>query len=363
MTLIRADLALQRGGFELAARFDSEVRGITAIAGSSGAGKTTLLRTIAGLERPTRGTLSVGEACWIDVAARRWVPAPQRRIGYVTQDSSLFPHLSVRQNLEYGLRRVGRAGRRIGWPETVDALGLATLLDRSTQELSGGERQRAAIGRALLRSPDLLLLDEPVSALYLVGRREVLDHLLRVRERLTVPTLLVSHDLREAAGLADEMLWMERGRIVAQGPAREVLTDLGLPFASMADAESVLAATIADHDDDVHLTRLTCAGGELWVTRQHGQHASPGTRVTVQVAARDVSLATQRPEHSSVLNVLAGRIQSIAAAHGEPAHVLVRIDVAGQPLLARVTLRSSRALALAAGVPVYALVKSVAILS
>jgi molybdate transport system ATP-binding protein len=360
MTRIAVDIALRRGDFELAAKFESTAGGVTAIAGPSGAGKTSLLRTIAGLERPTRGTLSVGDVCWGDIAANLWVAAQDRRAGYVTQDSSLFPHLSVRGNLEYGLRRLGRADRRIGLPETIDALGLEGLLDRSTRDLSGGERQRISIGRALLRSPALLLLDEPVSALDLVGRREVLDHLLRVRERLAVRTLLVSHDLREAAGLADEMLWMEGGRIVAQGPAREVLTDLRLPFASLDDAESVLDASVVGHDDEVHLTQLTCAGGDLWVMRQD---ATSGTGLHVQIAARDVSLATRCPEHSSVLNVLAGRVESLAPAQGEPAHVLVRVDIGGQALLARITLKSSRALALSGGTAVWAFVKSVAILS
>ena len=359
MTRIAADLELHRGRFLLAAAFESVHPGVTAICGPSGAGKTTLLRTIAGLERPQAGWLEVGTQRWFDAHAGTFAAARQRGIGYVTQTPHLFAHLSVRGNLEYGERRVPAQRRIVSANDVIERLGLGALLDRSVRNLSGGEQQRVAIGRALLRSPAVMLLDEPVSALDVVSRREVLDYLEHLLHDLEVRCLLVSHDLRDAGRLADEMLWMEDGRVIALGPTQQMLTDPRLPFASLEEAESLLQARISAHHTQTHLTQLECAGGTIWATRSE---AEVGAKVRVQIAARDVSIATRRPADLSILNVLEACVTAIADAQGEPAHVLVHLDVAGEPLLARVTRKSAHSLALAPGRNVWALVKSVAIL-
>jgi molybdate transport system ATP-binding protein len=356
---IAGDFSLQRGRFELAAVFESDTPGVTALCGPSGAGKSTLLRAIAGLERPQRGWLAVGDACWFDASRNLAVPPTDRGIGYVTQEPNLFPHLSVRRNLEYGARRRRDAQRRMRFDDVVAALGLEPLIARSIGKLSGGERQRVAIGRALLRSPSVLLLDGPVSALDATSRREVLDYIERVLKDLSVRCLVVTHDLRDAGRLAAEMLWIERGRIVAQGAARDVLTDPRLPFAALEDAESIFEAVVVEHDAASHLTRLTFAGGDIWAARRD---VRIGERVRVQIAARDVSLALERPQQVSILNVFAGSVRSLGQPAGEPAHELVQLDIADTPLLARITVRSSRALELEVGQRVWALVKSVALL-
>ena len=359
MTRVAADVTLHRGRFTLQAAFDSDTTGVTAICGPSGAGKTTLLRTIAGLERPESGWLTVGSQRWFDGATRTFVPPMQRGIGYVTQTPHLFAHLSVRGNLEYGERRVRRARRALETQDVIDRLGLGPLLERSVRNLSGGEQQRVAIGRALLRSPDVLLLDEPVSALDVIARREVLDYLERVLERLAVRCLLVSHDLREAGRLADEILWLEGGRVIAQGPVQQMLTDPRTPFASLEEAESVFEGRVVAHDAQSHMTRLEFPGGEIWVARTA---VRIGDTVRVQIAARDVSVATCKPSGLSIMNAFEASVTEIAAARNEAAHTLLRLDVAGAPLLARITTMSARALELEPGSRVWALVKSVAIL-
>ena len=353
MTRVAADVALRRGRFVLQAAFDSSTNGVTAICGPSGAGKTTLLRTIAGLERPDSGWLTVGSQRWFDAATGTFLAPMHRGIGYVTQTPHLFAHLSVRGNLEYGERRVARGRRVIETQDVIDRLGLGPLLDRSVRNLSGGEQQRVAIGRALLRSPDVLLLDEPVRAPDVVARREVLDYLERLLERLAVRCLLVSHDLRDAGRLADEILWLEQGRVVAHAPMQQMLTDPRTPFASLEEAESVLEGRVAAHDPQSHMTRLEFAGGDIWVARAA---VRVGDTVRVQIAARDVSVAICRPTGISIMNAFEASVTAVAAARDEPAHVLLRLDVAGAPLLARITAKSARNLGLEPGRRVWALV-------
>ena len=225
MTRLSGQFRLRRGGFLLDTAFDSAGPGVTALCGPSGAGKTSLLRCLAGLEVPEAGTLSVGGEVWFDAERGVSVPPQRRSIGYVTQEPSLFAHLSVEDNLLYGFKRLATTARKTTLADVVDGLGLKALVSRRVTNLSGGERQRVAIGRALLRSPRVLLLDEPVSALDVAGRADVLRYLRQVLERFAVRALYVSHDLREAARLANEMLWMERGKVVARGPAASMKND------------------------------------------------------------------------------------------------------------------------------------------
>jgi molybdate transport system ATP-binding protein len=358
VTRLSASITLRREGFGLETAFELAERGVTTLSGRSGSGKTTLLRCIAGLDRPQEGRIAWGGEVWFDSARGVSVPTHQRGVGFVMQDAHLFGHLSVRENLEYGACRSGDRPGSSDLLELAEELGLAHLLQRGVRNLSGGERQRVAIGRALLGRPRLLLLDEPVSALDVAATVEVLDALERILTALPIPCLYVSHDLREAARLADRMLWLDDGRIAADGPVWQVLSDPMLPFAQDEDAESVVGGRVDAVQADTGLARVVFDGGELWIP---AGHAVEGRNVRVQIRARDVSLALRRPEAISVLNILEARVVDVTAAGNSPSLALVRLEVGRSLLLSRVTRRSAAELDLVPGSRVWALVKSAAI--
>lgn len=347
--------SLQLGSFALDAMFDAPASGVTALFGPSGSGKTTLLRCVAGLER-ARGAVRVNGAIWQD--DKTFVPAHKRPLGYVFQEASLFPHLSVRANLEYGYKRVAPSERKVQLEQVVEWLGLSRFVGRvDPAQLSGGERQRVAIGRALLVSPSLLLMDEPLSALDAASRQEILPYLERLHRELDIPVLYVSHALDEVARLADHLVLLQQGRTVASGTLGEMLARLDLPTAHFDDAGAVIEAVVARHDEKYHLTQLDFPAGQLWVSRVDRPF---GTRVRARVLARDVSIATQVPQGTSINNILNARIEEIRDEG--PDKVMVRMAVGeSQALLARITRRSCDHLGLDAGMHVYAQVKSVAL--
>jgi molybdate transport system ATP-binding protein len=350
------DLAWSRPDFQLAVTCEFPDSGISALFGRSGAGKTTLLRCIAGLERAPRGSVRFNGELWQD--EHHFVPPHQRPLGYVFQESSLFAHLDARGNLEYGLRRVAPARRRIGFDQAVQLMGLESLLAHRADELSGGQRQRVAIARALLTSPQLLLLDEPLSNLDLASRAEILPHLERLHEELSIPIVYVSHEISEVMRIADHIALLESGSVRAAGPIHELLTRPDLPLAHLEEAGSIFEGVIAQHDERYHLTYVAVAGGRLAIS----QRAAPiGQRLRVRIDARDVSVALNPPEHSSISNILPGQVIDVTEDR-DPAQRLVRVDVGGHALLARITLRSVAQLAIAPGMQLYAQVKSVALM-
>ncbi len=356
MSGVEAQFRLQLDRFVLDAALHAPSAKITALFGPSGSGKTTILRCIAGLER-AHGNLTVDGEVWQD--DKHFRPTHQRPIGYVFQEPSLFAHLSVRENLLYGWKRVPVAQRLVTVDGVVEWLGLRQLLDRrDPSALSGGEKQRVAIGRALLTSPRLLLMDEPLAALDNASKTAILAALQRLQRELALPVLYVSHALDEVARLADHVVLLEAGRVVAEGPLHATLARLDLPTAELEDTLSVLDATVAEHDDTYHQTRLSCAGGGLWVSRVQ---APIGTSVRARVRAHDVALATEPPHQTSVSNVLSGRIVDLR--DGDADAVLVRIDLDGAALLARITKRSRDRLKLHEGQAILAMVKSVAVLA
>jgi molybdate transport system ATP-binding protein len=354
---IQARFALQREDFALDAVFSAPAVGVTALFGPSGSGKTTLLRCIAGLER-AQGALQVKGETWQD--ENTFVPTHKRPLGYVFQEASLFPHLSVRANLEYGLKRTPLAERKVPLEQVVEWLGLGRLIERGDPaKLSGGERQRVAIGRALLTSPRILLMDEPLSALDTNSKQEILPYLERLHRELNIPVLYVSHALDEVARLADHLVLLEKGRVIASGELHETLARLDLPTAHFDDAGAVIEAAVAQHDEKYHLTRLDFPGGTLWVGRVEQPF---GTHIRARVLARDVSIATQPPQGSSINNILNARIEEIRDEG--PDKVVVRMTVGeSQVLLSRITRRSRDHLGLVAGMYVCAQVKSVALMS
>lgn len=357
MSEIQAHFKLQQGSFALDAAFSAPAVGVTALFGSSGSGKTTLLRCIAGLERAT-GTLHVSGDTWQDETT--FLPVHKRPLGYVFQEASLFSHLSVRANLEYGLKRIPRPERKVPLEQVVEWLGLGRLIERGDPaRLSGGERQRVAIGRALLTSPRILLMDEPLSALDTNSKQEILPYLERLHRDLEIPVLYVSHAMDEVARLADHLVLLDQGRVMASGALGETLARLDLPTAHFDDAGAVIEAAVAEHDETYHLTRLDFSGGSLWV----GQVQQPfGNKVRARVLARDVSIATQQPHGSSITNILHARIAEIRDEG--PDKVIVRLTVGeSHVLLSRITRRSRDLLKLTAGMDVFAQVKSVALMA
>lgn len=341
-------------GFNLDVELDLPGRGVTALFGHSGSGKTTLLRCIAGLERAPEGFLRVKGALWQD--RRHWLPTHRRPLGYVFQEASLFPHLTVLGNLQYGLSRV--KGDRRNLDPAIALLGIEQLLERKPDRLSGGERQRVAIARALAVNPRILLMDEPLAALDLARKREILPYLERLHDELDIPVLYVSHSPDEVARLADYLVAMEGGRVLASGPLQSTLTRLDLPIRLGEDAGAIFDGTVGAVDELWHLVRVDFAGGSLWA-RNPG--LTPGRKVRVRVLARDVSIAVEKPGPSSIQNLLPGVVDAVAD-DDHPALALVRVNVGESQLVARLTRRAADNLDIAPGQKVWAQVKSVALL-
>lgn len=357
---IRARFHVRRGDFELDVNLTLPGRGVTALFGHSGCGKTTCLRALAGLERFPDSYCALGPTVWQDEHQGIFVPTHQRTIGYVFQEASLFTHLSVRHNIEFGQKRARSTARGPSMRlEAVAALlGIDALLQRRPTQLSGGERQRVAIARALLTSPDILLMDEPLAALDFQRKQEILPYLERLHDELSIPIIYVSHSPDEVARLADHLVVLHAGRVVAHGPLMQTLARTDLPPVFADDAGVVLQASVAAHHDE-GLTQLLLAGGvRLWVA---GRRTEPiGQRLRCRIHARDVSVALHKPVATSILNVFAGTITALAPMD-TLGHVLVQLQSGEAVLLARITEHSRRALNLQLGQQVWVQVKAVAL--
>jgi len=354
MSRIDAQFCAQLGEFSLDVDLHLPGRGVIALFGHSGSGKTTVLRSIAGLEH-FRGRLEVNGEIWQD--GQTFLPVHRRPIGYVFQEASLFPHLDVRQNLAFGLKRIPAAERQLKMEQVVEWLGIGHLLSRKPQRLSGGERQRVAIARALLTSPRMLLMDEPLSALDSNSKADILPYLERLHDELSIPVIYVSHSPDEVARLADYLVLMEKGRVTAAGPIAELMTRLDLSIAREREAESILETVVMAHQPEYHLSQLAFPGGTV-NTRMVS--APVGSPQRVRIHARDVSIALNPHSDSSILNILPATILEFAPL--TEWQMLVRLGLgadASTPLLARITRRSAEHLELAPGKQVYAQVKSV----
>ena len=373
--MIDLQLRLPRDGFVLDLALQLPARGVTALFGPSGCGKTTVLRALAGLLR-AQGRVVVDGAVWQDDASGRWLPAHQRPLGYVIQEAALFPHLTVRANLDYGRRRAGAAAQppaaaALALDDVVDLLGIGALLGRRPATLSGGERQRVAIARALATAPQLLLMDEPLAALDGPRKAEILPYLERLQRQLALPIVYVTHALDEVARLADHLVLLQAGRALASGPLTELLARPDLPLARQDDAGVVLQASVAGHDAGYGLSQLAFAGGTLWVG-QTGE--AIGQPVRARVLARDVSVTRERPQSTSVLNIVPVRLDSLstdgstallrlqALTEGEREASAAAPAGSGDWLLARITRRSADALGLQPGDRLYAQIKGVALM-
>lgn len=348
----------RRGAFLLDAKFELPTPGVVALFGRSGSGKTTLVNVIAGLLPPDLGCVVLDDGVLLDTGSRIDVPAEKRRIGYVFQDARLFPHMRVESNLRYALKRAAQraaAAPFIGIERVVQLLDLRPLMGRRTHQLSGGERQRVAIGRALLSQPSLLLLDEPLASLDASRREEVLPYLESLRDQLAIPMVYVSHNFDEVLRLATYLVLMEGGKTVAQGNLSEMSLHPEVRAIIGTDAVgAIVEGTVLGADTASKLTRVQVGRGELKV---QCAAAAPGTRLRVQLLARDLIVATAPPQHLSVRNSLSGVITSVADDVEDSD--LIAIDIGGGVrIMARVTKAATRELGLAAGKPVWALVKT-----
>jgi molybdate transport system ATP-binding protein len=360
-------LSLVRPAFTLDVDVTLPARGITVLFGASGSGKTTLLRCVAGLERAPNAVVQIAGEVWQDERAGVFLPVWRRPLGYVFQEASLFDHLDVRGNLDYGLKRAGGSapwrapsGELLAARDAaVELLGIGALLKRRTHQLSGGERQRVAIARALAMQPRLLLLDEPLAALDHARRQEILPWLERLRDELRIPMLYVTHAADEVARLANTLVVLEQGRVKAVGPVAQVLASLDAPVVLGNDAGALIDATVHAKDAQWHLAQVGFAGGSLWL-RDSG--LAVGQSVRLRVLARDVSIALEKPQHTSLQNLLHCVVQSVVP-DSHPSQTLLQLACGPTVLLARITARAAHDLQLAPGTPVWAQVKSVALVA
>jgi molybdate transport system ATP-binding protein len=356
--MIEVAVEKRLGAFALDARFTAPESGITALFGRSGAGKTSLVNALAGLMRPDRGRILVAGQALFDSERGVDLPPERRRLGYVFQEGRLFPHYSVRGNLLYGRKRaVPEDGP--GFETVVELLGIGDLLERRPVDLSGGEKQRVAIGRALLASPRLLLMDEPLASLDAPRKAEILPFIERLRDELKLPVFYVSHEMEEIIRLADLLVLLDGGKVAAVGPVEDLTSRLDLwPLTGRYEAGSVIRTTLRGHDATFGLSELAFPGGRLRVSKIE---MPLGTPIRVRIRARDVVLATERPAHLSIRNAFAGTVFEVAPGRGPQIDLKLDIGTPQFPLmlLARITLRAFQELQLAPGKPIFALVKTV----
>lgn len=352
---LEIQLSLVHGAFNLEVDQNFPTQGVSAIYGPSGSGKTTLLRAIAGLQKSSQGKVVFNDQVW--QSDSEFLATHRRQLAYVFQEPSLFEHLSVRGNIEYGFKRVPDAERVISPEHAIQELGLQSLLNRDPHTLSGGEKQRVAIARAVCSNPKLLLMDEPLSALDQNSKQEILPMIVSLRQHFEIPIIYVSHALNEVARLADHLILMQRGRVLASGDIQSMLTKLDLSLAQGADAESLINAVVAEHDDEFGLTYLDSPLGRFSVLKR----SRPlGEKVRILIAARDVSITLERQAGTSILNIFQAQVDQIEAAGA--AQATVRLISNNVPVLARLTKKSAALMNLKVGDSVYLQAKSVAIL-
>ncbi len=355
---ITARFKLDYGAFQLSVNLNLPNSGISVLFGHSGSGKTTLLRCIAGLQQAHEGYLEINGNVWQDSDAGVFLPTHKRSLGYVFQDANLFSHLTVRENLNFGLKRIKARFDNAKFEHIVNLLGIEHLMDRMPERLSGGEKQRVGIARALVLNPEILLMDEPLASLDFKRKQEILPFLSRLNQELNIPILYVTHSQQEVAQLADYLVLMDGGKVQAAGTLSETLSRLDLPHSKEREASSVWNVTVAEHETEFHLTRVEFEGGSLSLP---AIDATLGTPLRVQIHARDVSIVLETPRATSILNVLPAIVKDIA--DGESGQSIVRLEVGSQTLLAHITRKSALVLNLKIGTAVFVQIKGTSILN
>lgn len=357
-TELEARFHLNFNEFTLDVDITVPTKGVTALFGPSGSGKSTVLRCLAGLERSPTGHMKLGDDFWQDESSNLFIPTHQRPIGYVFQEPRLFNHLSVRSNLEFGYKRTPIEERHLEWDHVIELLDIAHLLDRHPQKLSLGEQQRVAIGRALLASPKVLLMDEPLASLDLKRKREVLPFIRKLHDELDIPVVYVSHSLQEILQITDTLVLMSHGKNVATGTIAELCGELQLTEYLGDMAGAVIETSVADHEEEFGLSRLAFGGGEIYVPLQT---AAVGDTLRVHVLAKNVGIALDKPDvATSILNVIKATVVEVDVPEIDKHAVKVKLDI-GVPLLASISRKSLHTLRLQPGQEVYALVKAVSL--
>ena len=356
--VITARFKLDYEAFHLDVDLSLPSSGITVLYGESGSGKTTLLRCIAGLEHAPQAYLEVNQQVWQDSTSGLFLPTYRRALGYVFQDAQLFPHLTVADNLAFGLKRIKNNVGTTDLKTVVELLGIGSLLKRLPERLSGGERQRVAIARALVLNPDILLMDEPLASLDAKRKQEIMPFLKRLHQELTIPMLYVTHDQQEVAQLADTLIILSNGEVQAFGAIEEMQNRVDISLAQERDAATVWQATIAEHESNYHLTRVDFLGGSISLPTIA---ANIGTPLRIQIYARDVSITLEPSMASSILNVLAATITDIT--DDNQGRSSISLQIGNQTLLAHITHKSAVLLKLQLGMKVYAQIKGISILN
>ena len=353
--MIECQLKIKQGNFILDVDFCTPSNGVTVVFGSSGCGKTTLLRSLSGLEKSDDGFLKVGDSIWQD--GKRFIPAHLRSVGYVFQEASLFDHLNVRGNLEFGAMRATEAGKDF-MERALDLLDIKPLLERATEQLSGGEKQRVAIARALAVNPDILLMDEPLSALDLKRKKEILPYIDSLHDELDIPLIYVTHSPDETSRLADHLVLLEEGCVVGSGAIDEMLTRFDLPISHGGDATSLIEVKVVGYDDQFNLMYLDFSGGRFTLA---DRELALESNVRLRVSARDVSLTQELQTDTSILNIFSATVDEIVPEGRS--QVMVRLKIKDVSMLSCITRKSAELLDLNPGKKVYAQIKSVALLS
>ena len=356
--MMHCQFQVDYGAFQLAIDLNLPTRGVTVLFGDSGSGKTSLLRCIAGLQTAQYGHLQINGKLWQDSEKGVFLPAHQRPLGYVFQQANLFPHLTVAENIQFGIKRLDKTKAKANLGELIELLGIENLLKRLPDKLSGGEQQRVAIARALALNPEILLMDEPLAALDFKRKQEILPYLQNLQQRLEIPVLYVTHSVTEMLQLADHIVLMNQGKVEAFGSLSQVLSRIDLPLAKQREACSVWQTELSAHDADFQLSEVQFNGGSLSLPRLDGPI---GSAVRVQIYARDVSICLEKPQASSILNILPARIEQISEA--DAGQTLVQLRVGDQALLAHITRKSKQLLGLNQGMAVYVQIKGSSVLN
>ena len=353
---MKVKIFVKRDDFILDINTDLPSYGVTVIYGPSGAGKTTLLRSIAGLEKNLIGLIKVGNNVWQE--DNFFLPVHKRSLGFVFQDPSLFDHLSVKENIEYGLRRTSTLENNNLMDESIELLNIGSLLDRTPEKLSGGEKQRIAIARAISCNPKILLMDEPLSSLDNSHKKEIMPYLESLTAHLKIPVIYVSHSLDEVIRLSDYLIYLDSGLVIDQGPITEMLSKPELPFSKGDNAKSLIKGTVKEHDEKFNLTYIEFSGGIISLAKES---LSIGRAVRLSIGARDVSITRNHQSNTSILNIFPVSIEKIIL--DGKAQVMVRCRIKqGEILLSRITRKSAHLLNLKEGDNLFAQIKSVALL-
>jgi molybdate transport system ATP-binding protein len=342
------------GAFTLDVAFAVDRPGITALFGPSGAGKTSVVNAIAGLFRPNDGRIVLDDETVFDSAKGLFVSPPGRRAATVFQDARLFPHMSVRNNLLFGWRRAQTKASQSEIGHVLELLGIDGLLERRSSMLSGGEKSRVALGRALLASPRLLLLDEPLAALDAARKAEIIPYLERLRDDAKIPMIYVTHSLDEVTRLADQIIVLKQGRVVAQGSMFDLLPTIEIETPGREGAYgAVFLATVAEHRAD-GLSVLAFDGGRLLIPKIE---RPAGAKLRVRLRAEDIMLAREEPKAISANNILPVSVTTVR--NSGPSHADVELACGNTRLAARITQASVARLAIAPGQNLFAVIKSV----